>query len=96
MIKDHLKICDSSFNMFGTPQYSQYLVYEDMVQKLLPFFLSFYLGAWCDMFGRKYILYYYFFNRCLSQAVAVLNAYFIEAKAEYYLLVSVPIALAGK
>ena len=82
--------------MFGTPQYSQYLVYEDMVQKLLPFFLSFYLGAWCDMFGRKYILYYYSFNRCLSQAVAVLNAYFIEAKAEYYLLVSVPIALAGK
>ena len=76
-------------------QYAQFQIYEDLVQKLLPIFLAFYYGAWCDIFGRKYILYMYCVSRILTQALVVLNVFFIEWPKEYYLLSAVPVALAG-
>ena len=76
-------------------QFAQFQIYEDLVQKLLPIFLAFYYGAWCDIFGRKYILYIYFSSKMMTQFLVVLNAYFLEWKKEYYLIAAVPVALAG-
>ncbi len=57
--------------------------------------MAFYFGAWCDIFGRKYILYLYCGSRVAAQAITVLNAIFLEWKKEFFLLVAVPTALTG-
>ena len=40
---------------------AQFSVYESIVDHLIPILFSFFLGSWSDNFGRKYLLYLFFF-----------------------------------
>ena len=74
---------------------AQFNVYRMLVGTIFPVFFAFYLGAWCDLFGRKLLFKLYLTARCLDQVVVILCAYFLESKKEYLLLASIPTALAG-
>lgn len=74
---------------------AQFNVYRELVGTFFPIFFSFYLGAWCDLFGRKLLFKIYLTARCLDQVVIILCAYFIESPKEYLLFAPIPVALAG-
>jgi len=70
-------------------------VYTTLMTSIFPIFLSFYLGAWADLFGRKPLFYLVLGAYFLSQCVTTVCAYFIDSKKEYLLLAHVPTALSG-
>ena len=64
-----------------------------LVGTIFPVFFAFYLGAWCDLFGRKLLFKIFLIARCLDQVVVILCAYFLESPKEYLLLSSIPTSL---
>ena len=76
-------------------QVAQFTVYKMLVGTIFPVFFAFYLGAWCDLFGRKLLFKIFLIARCLDQVVVILCAYFLESPKEYLLLSSIPTSLAG-
>ena len=66
-----------------------------IVRSIIPIFLSFFLGAWCDLFGRKPLFYLYLSARIMEQAIVVICSYFLSSPKEYLLLANLPTALAG-
>ena len=67
-----------------------------MVSTVFPIFFSFYMGAWCDLFGRKLLFYIYFTAKILEQLTVIACAVFLDSPKEYLLLASLPTSLAGK
>ena len=76
-------------------QVAQFGVYKTLVANVLPIFFSFYLGAWCDLFGRKLLFKVYLTSRILEQLVVVGCAYFLTSPKEYLLFANLPTAFAG-
>ena len=76
-------------------QVTQFSVYAMIVRSIIPIFLSFFLGAWCDLFGRKPLFYLYLSARIMEQAIVVICSYFLSSPKEYLLLANLPTALAG-
>ena len=72
------------------------IVYKMIVGTFFPVFFSFYLGAWCDLFGRKLIFKMYLSAKCVEQIIVIVCAYFLESPKEWLLLAPIPTALAGK
>ena len=66
-----------------------------IVRSIIPIFLSFFLGAWSDLFGRKRLFYLYLSARIMEQAIVVICSYFLSSPKEYLLLANLPTALAG-
>jgi len=67
-----------------------------LISSLFPVFFAFYLGAWSDIVGRKFIIILFLTARVISGAVLVLMARFIESPKEWYFLSIIPSALAGQ
>ena len=66
------------------------------MDRLFPILCSFFLGSWSDTFGRKWLLYIYFFFRIVESCMMMLNAYFISWPKEYLLFsVNLPVAMSG-
>ena len=82
-------------NKIFTFQVNQFRVYQTLVSSLFPIFFSFYLGAWCDLFGRKLLFFIYLFSRCVEQCVVIICAVFLESRKEYLLLQNIPAAISG-
>ena len=76
-------------------QVAQFAVYQMLVSTIFPVFFSFYLGAWCDLFGRKLLFKIYLSARCMDQIIVILCAYFVNSPKEYLLLAKIPSSLAG-
>ena len=74
---------------------ASFSVYQTLVATIFPIFFSFYLGAWCDLFGRKLLFKVYLTARCLDQMVVLICAIFINSPKEYLLLARIPSSLAG-
>ena len=75
---------------------AQYKVYENLIEHLFPIIMSFFLGSWSDIFGRKIVLYFFFAFRILEGSLLLVNVYFMEWPKEYMLLtVKLPLALSG-
>jgi len=75
---------------------SQFKVYQSIVSHVFPIICSFYLGSWSDTFGRKWLLYLYFFANVVEGSMMLLNVYFLEWPKEYLLFsVNLPTALVG-
>ena len=75
---------------------AQYKVYENFIEQLFPIVMSFFLGSWSDIFGRKIVLYVFFAFRILEGSLLLVNVYFMEWPKEYMLLtVKLPLALSG-
>ena len=74
---------------------NQFRVYQTLVSSLFPIFFSFYLGAWCDLFGRKLLFFIYLMSRCVEQVVVIICAVFLQSKKEYLLLQNIPAAISG-
>ena len=70
-------------------------MYASLLESIFPAFFAFYMGAWCDMFGRKLILYLYFTCTILKQICVIICAYFLESPKEYLLFAGIPESLAG-
>ena len=72
------------------------MVYSTIAQYLVPAVLAFYLGAWCDLFGRKVVIFAFLSAKIFQDAWNTLNAYFIEWPKEYLFVgISIP-AIVGK
>jgi len=67
-----------------------------MVTSIFPIFFAFYLGAWCDIFGRKLCMYLFLIAKSVGQGFLIVNAAFLSMKKEWYLLTFVPSTLIGK
>ena len=76
-------------------QIAQFNVYQDMVSSFFPIFFSFYIGAWCDMFGRKLTMFLFMASRIISPVILILLAYNMHWAKEWYLLSLVPTTLIG-
>ena len=81
--------------LYFTFQVAQFNVYASLLESIFPAFFAFYMGAWCDMFGRKLILYLYFTCTILKQICVIICAYFLESPKEYLLFAGIPESLAG-
>ncbi len=57
--------------------------------------MSFYLGAWADLFGRKLLFYIFLTAYILKQAIVIVCAYYFDSPKEFLLLSEVPSALSG-
>ena len=76
-------------------QIAQFSVYVTIVQSVFPLCLSFYMGAWADIFGRRNILYIWSASAVLGQMGIALTAIFMEWPKEIYLITQV-LAIFGK
>ena len=76
-------------------QVAQFNVYASLLESIFPAFFAFYMGAWCDMFGRKLILYMYFTCTILKQICVIICAYYLESPKEYLLFAGIPESVAG-
>ena len=70
-------------------------MYVTIVESVFPLFLSFYMGAWADIFGRKTILYIWCISAVLGQIGIMLTAIFMEWPKEIYLVAELPKAILG-
>ena len=52
---------NSAANTDVQNEVAQFKVYESIVDHVFPVVCSFFLGSWSDNFGRKYLLYLFFF-----------------------------------
>ena len=78
-------------------QFTRFGANTDLIEAILPMFFAFYLGAWCDLFGRRVIVYMFWTAKILSQVVVILNAVYLEEwKKEWFYLAYIPVALVGK
>ena len=82
-------------NVEVSMELNQFNVYTTLMTSIFPIFLSFYLGAWADLFGRKPLFYLVLGAYFASQCVTTVCAYFIDSKKEYLLLAHVPWAISG-
>ena len=65
------------------------------MESVFPLFLSFYMGAWADIFGRKAVLYIWCVSAMLGQVGILLTAIFMEWPKEIYLIAELPKAVIG-
>lgn len=71
-------------------------MYDLTVSSVFPALFAFYLGSWCDLFGRKFIQYMYLAALVVSQAFVTLNAHFMEWPKEWLLLATLIPSLVGE
>ena len=74
---------------------AQYSVYSMILGTFFPIFFSFYLGAWCDIFGRKLLFKLHAAARIIDLCIVITCAYFLESRKEFLLLASLPTAFVG-
>jgi hypothetical protein len=67
-----------------------------MISSIFPVFFSFYIGAWCDLFGRKLCIFLYLGAKLIGQAILIVLAYNLEWPKEWFLLTLLPTSLLGK
>lgn len=72
------------------------MAYLDMVSSIFTIFISFYLGAWCDLFGRKPLIYMFWVAKIINQALILLQAIFLKMKKAYIYLATLPVTLVGR
>ena len=66
-----------------------------MVATLLPIFFSFYLGSWCDIFGRKLLIKVYLISKVFGKTGLILCSYFMNSSKYWILLCVIPYGIAG-
>ena len=71
-------------------------MYLLIVATTIPIFASFYMGAWCDIFGRKLLMKIYLVSKLFTKTALILNAYFMNVSKYWIFLVFVPNGIAGK
>ena len=76
-------------------QYATFNVYMMMVATLLPIFFSFYLGSWCDIFGRKLLIKVYLISKVFGKTGLILCSYFMNSSKYWLLLCYIPYGIAG-
>ena len=77
-------------------QIAQFKVYVTIVDSIFPLFLSFYMGAWADLFGRRNILYISVMGQLIGQIGIMFTAIFMDWPKEIYLIAFLPKAVFGK
>ena len=82
-------------NVQVSNELNQFGVYKQLITSIFPVFFSFYLGAWADMFGRKFLFYIFLTAFASEQAIILGCAYFFDSPKEYMLLAYIPTALSG-
>ena len=82
-------------NIQVSNQLNQFNVYKTLIGSVFPIFFSFYLGAWTDLFGRKFLFYVFLIGFSTEQAIILVCAHFFESTKEYLLLAYIPTSLSG-
>ena len=82
-------------NIAVSNELNQFNVYKQLITSIFPVFFSFYLGAWADLFGRKFLFYLFLSAFASEQAIVLVCAYFFDSKKEFILISYIPTALSG-
>eukprot|EP00095_Tigriopus_kingsejongensis_P002938 maker-scaffold517_size150149-snap-gene-0.20 protein:Tk02938 transcript:maker-scaffold517_size150149-snap-gene-0.20-mRNA-1 annotation:"adenylate cyclase " len=64
---------------------ADYKVYQTLAKSIFPLFFAFYVGSWCDVFGRRLIMYLFLGAQLVSQALLILNTVFMSWPKEILL-----------
>ena len=83
-------------NIQVTNELNQFNVYKTLISSVFPIFFSFYIGAWIDLFGRKFMFFVFLTSFALQQATVLICAYFFDARKEYILFSYIPTSLPGE
>ena len=90
---------DSSFWHFNSHwtyfQYAYYSQYKTLASTIFPIFFAFYMGAWCDMFGRKLLMKIYLLSRIITKCGHIFCAYFMYSSKWWILLTDIPSWISG-
>ena len=65
------------------------------MSSVFPVFFAFYLGSWCDTFGRKLCILLFLVAKVLGNVILILVAYYLESAKEWYLFALIPTAVVG-
>ena len=76
-------------------QYAYYSQYKTMASTIFPIFFSFYMGAWCDMFGRKLLMKIYLLSRIITKCGHISCAYFMYSSKWWILVTDIPSWISG-
>ena len=66
-----------------------------LVYTIIPTIFSFYLGAWCDIYGRKFLIKLFLFAEIFSRGNMIVNAYFMDLKKEFLFIGVIPYGIVG-
>ena len=75
---------------------STFMIYKSIVEHVIPFFSSLYMGAWSDRYGRRWLLLLMIGGLLLDEVGHLVNSIWLDNPKEYILLFSsVPYSLGG-
>lgn len=75
---------------------AQFNVYVTVIVSIFPALLAFYMGAWCDLIGRKVIMLAFFLAKALGAAFLVCYSHWMEMPLEYFLVaMAIPSIMGG-
>ena len=66
-------------NVMVSNELNQFNVYKKLILSIFPIFFSFYLGAWSDLFGRKFLFYTFLTAFFLEQVILLFCAYYFDS-----------------
>lgn len=75
---------------------SDFKVWQTLAKNIFPLFFAFYIGSWCDLFGRKTVMYTYLIFQLLAQGILVLNSAFMSWPKEILLTGPLLTGLVGE
>ena len=71
------------------------MFYLMLVYTIIPTIFSFYLGAWCDIYGRKFLIKLFLFAEIFSRGNMIVNAYYMDLKKEFLFIGVIPYGIVG-
>ena len=77
-------------------QIAQFNVYVLIVNSAVPIFMSFYVGSWCDVIGRKFVIYICMVAKLFSIGFQLLCTIYMDWPKEWLLVATLLNSLGGK
>ncbi|XP_059080926.1 proton-coupled folate transporter-like isoform X1 [Tigriopus californicus] len=75
---------------------AQFNVYVTVIVSIFPAILAFYMGAWCDLIGRKVIMLAFFSAKALGAAFLVCYSHWMDMPLEYFFVaMAIPSIMGG-
>ena len=78
------------------PQIAQFNVYMQIMNSAIPIIMCFYIGSWCDVIGRKFVMFICILARIASVGFQLLCVIFMDWPKEWLLVSTFLNSLSGK
>ena len=68
---------------------------QSVCSSIIPLLVSFYFGAWADIFGRKILMYAFVSAQLLCSSIHLISAIFMRLPKEILIAAFIPVTLTG-